>query len=163
MKLFKNNMDERQTQEMLQSRKITCWIFYTLLIVSLIIQSWLLNLPFAYYGPEFSILLLGGAHMIISDIRRGEWEDFTHMKPGIKAYLLWAAGSAIIASVIFTILQYIRISASGRVLPFSDILLSSGIFMIFIFCFAFAVLTLVGTLTKKQRKKLDEKYGDTEN
>ncbi|WP_125142930.1 DUF6773 family protein [Clostridium transplantifaecale] len=163
MKLFKNNMDERQTLEMLQSRKITCWIFYILLLVSLIIQSWLLNLPFAYYGPEFSILLIGGAYLIISDIRRGEWEDFTHMKPGIRAYLLWSAGSAIIASVIFTILQYIRLSASGKVLPFSDILLSSGIFMIFIFCFAFAVLTLVGTLTKKQRKKLDEKYEDPED
>ena len=163
MKLFKNNMDERQTLEMLQSRKITCWIFYILLLVSLIIQSWLLNLPFAYYGPEFSILLIGGAYLIISDIRRGEWEDFTHMKPGIRACLLWSAGSAIIASVIFTILQYIRLSASGKVLPVSDILLSSGIFMTFIFCFAFAVLTLVGTLTKKQRKKLDEKYEDPED
>lgn len=158
-KLFESKLDERQTLEFLKSRKTALWIAYVMLLLSIIIQSWILGLSISYYAGEIIIFMAAGIYIIISDIRRGEWSDAGNMKPGIRSYLLWAAGSSIAFSVIYGIIMYIRYKETEGM---KALLPSVGIFFIFIFLLSFGMLALVGTLTKKRRKKLDENFWNDE-
>lgn len=152
-KLFESKLDERQTLEFLKSRKTALWIAYVMLLLSIIIQSWILGSSISYYAGELIIFMVVGIYIIISDIRRGEWSDVSNMKPGIRSYLLWASGSSAAFSVIYGIITYVRYQETEGM---KALLPATGIFFIFIFLLSFGMLALVGTLTKKRRKKLDE-------
>lgn len=152
-KLFESKLDERQTLEFLKSRKTALWIAYVMLLLSIIIQSWILGSSISYYAGELIIFMVVGIYIIISDIRRGEWSDASNMKPGIRSYLFWAAGSSVAFSVLYGIIMYMRYQEAEGM---KVLLPSVGIFFISIFLLSFGMLALVGTLTKKRRKKLDE-------
>lgn len=152
-KLFESKLDERQTLEFLRSRKTALWIAYVMLLLSIVIQSWILGLSISYYAGELIIFMVVGIYIIISDIRRGEWSDVSHMQPGIRSYLFWAAGSSVAFSVLYGIIMYMRYQEAEGM---KVLLPSVGIFFISIFLLSFGMLALVGTLTKKRRKKLDE-------
>ena len=149
---MKNNQiqDERILAERrkIQSRGYA-YIVYILLI-SVVVQQFFLNAPFAQYSVEFFILIGCGIYNIISNYMKGI--DIWNPRGDGKKQILLSTLIAGIASVILYVILSGRYEVNGLVLYF-------GSFVIFFFVVR---LIMIG-LNRKKQERIDEQMNDDDN
>ncbi|MDD3368448.1 MAG: hypothetical protein PHP50_06075 [Lachnospiraceae bacterium] len=152
MKLFKKITDERENMEMMKVEHYGFYVMFTLSCLSLIWESYILELAPEYWTGEIIILLAGGLTVLIGCIKKGNWDYYS--KPTTKNAFLYSLGAAILFTVFFGIGKYrnyevVRNNITGLFLPMCAFM------FVFLFVICFAIMELCIVLTKKKRAKME--------
>lgn len=153
MKKFKKIVDERQELEMLRVEHFGFWLMFWLLFASIMIQTGM-GASFKEFGFEFGVFMVACIFSLISYLRKGVWDYYT--KPCVKTYLLYSIVSTIIFGGIFGVIKYITIDYFKNNMKY--LIISVGIYSVFIFILVFITLYLMGNYVIKKRKQLEEEY-----
>ena len=153
MKTLKNNLDERQEQALLNIEKNGCWIAYFALLLSLFVQMAIFGITdFKAIVGEWIIFMLLSLYLVIACIRKGIWDR--RLKPNRKTNFIVSVVSAVIASVLFGIVNYFNYkSLTGAVATFAIVLIGA-------FVLIFIALTISSNIFKKREAKLEAEYDD---
>lgn len=140
----KNNkiIDERQELQSLKNAK-TCWILIIMLLaLSIVIQSLVYSLRFAYYLPECFILVFACILNIILDIKQGNL--YTKDNSNIKRNLILYISMSLVFSLLLGVGNYMKWHFAA---PFIVIVaLPTFIFML-------SAMLLVDYIVRKSMKK----------
>ena len=148
----KKKLDERELMEMYKIEHYAFWFMFWALIASIFIQLMFFNSSFKQIGGEWIVLMISAIAISIAYIKGGHYDYYT--KPGIKSYLLYSISFTIVFDVIIAITSYIHhnyYNMRGFIITVS----LSGVVL---FIVLFVTLALTGELIKKRRKKLEEKF-----
>lgn len=148
-----NNLDERQEQALLNIEKNGCWIAYFALLLSLFVQMAIFGATnFKAIVGEWIIFMLLSLYLVIACIRKGIWDR--RLKPNRKTNFIVSVVSAVIASVLFGIVNYFNYkSLTGAVATFAIVLIGA-------FVLIFIALTISSNIFKKRQAKLEAEYDD---
>ena len=154
MKWFRKVVDEREESELRHIESRAYFVFVLGLGIAIIVQS-LVGMSFEHVLGEFIVLLVGVGWVMAGYFRKGLWDY--RAKPGIKAY---------VGTGFFTALIYMIISTSARYFRSETELLIclkyAAVNSVIIFSAVFSVTMLFGTVTKRRRKKLEQKFEDSD-
>lgn len=153
MKTLNNNLDERQEQALLNIEKNGCWIAYFALLLSLFVQMAIFGVTnFKAIAGEWIIFMLLSLYLVIACFRKGIWDR--RLKPNRKTNFIVSVVSAVIASVLFGIVNYLNYkSLTGAVATFAIVLISA-------FVLIFITLSISSNIFKKREAKLEAEYDD---
>jgi len=151
MKLFRKIVDERQELEMMRVERGSFWVMLLALVVAILVQLFALGYDFEHIAGEFIVLVIGAVWSTAGYLRRGSWDYFT--KPGVKTYALYSLAAGIIFGLVAPLTRYFRYGA-----PLLDCLRVFVINFTSVYILAFLTLLLLGTITKKRQKKLQQEY-----
>ncbi|MCL2426817.1 MAG: hypothetical protein FWD05_10840 [Oscillospiraceae bacterium] len=160
MKIFrKNYLDEREKTESRRITSIAYWIAFWGLVISIMVQLFAFEFNFANIAGEFIVLLVCALYVAVRHARRGI-DDNSFIKYSIKTYLIISLAISFLINIPAFLIWYVR-----HEMLLSDSLLYFAIGIAVSFVLAFGLTVTFGSLTKKRRKKLDEKYSndDIEN
>ncbi|HIV68497.1 MAG TPA: hypothetical protein IAA32_06490 [Candidatus Butyricicoccus stercorigallinarum] len=149
MKRRKNNLDERQEQELLHIEHLgMCFCFWAL-IASVAVQS-LAGAPWEQVAAEWTIFMVLAVGLVIACARRGIWDR--HWKPNTRtnAALSAAAGLAV-AVFVFCMMQ--RNTGGGFFAVSAGL---SAVMGLFTFALCFAVMTVTARLTLRRQRRLEQ-------
>lgn len=150
---MKNQIDERQKQELFTTNH---WGFLIMLYVSaivILVQLLFMKATLMQLFGENIILLCGGIWAIGGYIKNGLWSR-NNLEPSLKSNFMYSLIASFIATILFGVGIYIRVGSS--VIKATTI----GGFFIGILIIAFIVLTILGSLTKGKKEKIENKYKD---
>ena len=148
MKRMKNNLDERQEQELLHIEHIGVWFCFWALLAALVIQS-LMGAPWSQIAGEWMIFMVLALGMAVACIRRGIWDRY--LKSDLKTNVVASAvgGLAIAVFVFGMILR----NTGGEFWGVSIVLaVGTGLFT---FALCLVALTVSARLTKKRQQNLE--------
>jgi hypothetical protein len=153
MKLFKKKIDEREELEILKVEHLGFNVMFFTAVVSLVIESYIMNCEFKVFAGEFVIVIVGAIVTLIGSLRNGNWDYYS--KPNVKNYFLYSFVSAIIFTICFVFgrmrkYDFFQEKYLERIVPVGIIFF----FSIFILCFA--ALALYGSMVKKKREKINK-------
>ncbi len=148
MKKNKSNLDEMQELKALKVEHNACWLFYTLLIISIVVQL------IAYGGDakpilgECAVLSITCLFMTISYLKNGIWDR--KLKPTVSTNIIVSSVAGIIMGIIWGVISfnnYHKLIGS----------IATAIFMfISMFILCFIVLSLCLYLYKKGVEKSEK-------
>lgn len=144
-------MDERQHIDLLKSEQAAFWAMWTILLISIIVQSYILERDVREYAWELTAFITGCIVSIFGTTRKGIWDSW--LKPCMKNYLLASLAGTVVFTVIFAIGRYrnneiFREDVMGKLVPATIIFAAAQFIMIF------AVMSLTGVYTKHREQKL---------
>ncbi|MDD3413163.1 MAG: hypothetical protein PHY47_04110 [Lachnospiraceae bacterium] len=159
MKIFNKKIDEREELELLKVEHVGFNVMFFTAVISLVIESYIMNCEFKIFAGEFVIVIVGAIVTLIGSIRKGNWDYYS--KPNAKNYFLYSFVSAIIFTICFVIgkmrtYEFFRENYAQRIIPVGIIFF----FSIFILCFV--VLAFCGSLVKKKREKINKSLEETD-
>jgi len=106
MKLKKGKIiDERQEMQSLKNSSTVNTVMLIMLCLMMVVQTFFLQRGFAYYGPEFIVLMTGSILKIGLDIKHGL--VYTEMNSKTKLTIFLYVISALIFAVLYGIRNYI--------------------------------------------------------
>jgi len=153
MKLFRKVVDERQEREMMGIERIGFWIMYFGLVAALLVQLLVLDFDIAHLSGKLTMLLIGTAWLVVGYYRKGLWDYF--FNPGIKSYTFTGVIAGILNGIMLFFFYYFRLNLS-----LAESLRSSAIWFLAMFIVTFLLTALHGTVIKRRRMKLQQKYKD---
>jgi len=148
----KKKLDERELMEMYKIEHYAFWFMFWALFASIVIQLIFCNSSFKQIGGEWIVLMISAIASSIAYIKGGHYDYYT--KPGIKSYLLYSLIFTILSDVIIAIIFYIHHNYYNRI----GFIITISLYGVVIFVFSFATLALTGEAVKKKRKKLEDKF-----
>lgn len=94
----KNNLDERQEQELLRIEHNGMWFAFWALLAAIMLQEFM-GAPASQYAGEWVVFMALCLYSAIASVRHGIWDR--HSKPNLKTNVLLsaAAGAVILAFV----------------------------------------------------------------
>ena len=135
-------IDERQELQSLKNAKF-CWILIiVLLALSVVIQSLVYSLRFAYYLPECFILLFACILNILLDIKQGNL--YTKDNSNIKRNMLLYISFSLIFSILLGVGNYLRWHFSSKLI----VLISLPTFIIML-----SLMFLIDYMVRKSMKR----------
>ena len=155
MKWFRKVVDEREELELRRIESSACYVFIFGLGIAIIVQLLAFEMNFEHVVGELTILLIGVGWAMVGYFRKGIWDYRT--KPGIKVYAGYCFIAALVYVILSTLARYFRSEAD-----LLTCLKYSVINSIIIFSVVFLTLTLFGIVTKRRRKKLEQKFEDAD-
>lgn len=147
---MKKIVDERQELELMKVERTGFWIMWTVLIISLLVQSLFLGASPKETAGENIAFLSGCLIIVIGCVKKGLWGYDS--APCMKTYL----SASLIGTLIFTFLLGAGLACNGS----EHVLFICSLFAIGIFLLMFGVLFLMGTYTKHRQKKLAGQFGE---
>ncbi|MBX4271784.1 DUF6773 family protein [Clostridium estertheticum] len=148
----KRKVDERELMEMYKIEHYTFWFMFWALLASIFIQLIFFDFSFKQIGGEWIVLMISAIASSIAYIKGGHYDYYT--TPGIKSYLLYSLSFTIAFDVIIAIMFYIHHSYYNM----KGFIITLSLYGVVIFVVVFATLALTGEAVKKKRKKLEEKF-----
>lgn len=144
-------IDERQHIDLLKSEQAAFWTMWIILLISIIVQSYILERDVREYAWEAAAFITGCIVSIIGTTRKGIWD--TRLKPCMKNYLLASLVGTAVFTVIFAIGRYrnyevFREDIMGKLVP------ATLVFAAALFLMIFAVMALTGAYTKHREQKM---------
>ena len=155
MKWFRKVADEREEAELRRVESSAFYVFVIGLGIAVIVQMTVFDMSFEHVVGELIILLTGVGWVMVGNFRKGIWDYRT--KPGIKVYFGCGFITALIYVVLSTFVRYFRSETD-----FLTCIKYSVINSVFIFSAVFLIVALFGTVTKRRRNKLEQKYEDAD-
>ncbi len=149
MKNKKNNLDEMQELKALKIEHNGCWLFYSLLIISILVQM-------VFYGGknpeailgECVVLIIACLYLTVSFLKNGIWDR--KLKPTVMTNIIVSSIASIIMAVIWGVISfnnYHKLIGS----------IATAVFMfIFVFSLCFILLSLYLYLYKKRVEKAEK-------
>lgn len=151
MKQMKKVIDERQAQIAQRSLGWAFWGVTAVLLISLVVKSFFLGLPFTAYVTEMAALLVGAVVDVALDLRGGVYDQYT--KPGIRSYLFYSLATALLFTLAVTGGALWRGTPTGLALA---VFTCANFLMIFVVCYG--AMALYGAMAKKRQEKLDHAF-----
>jgi len=148
----KKKLDERELMEIYKIEHYAFWFMFWALVASIVIQLIFFNSSFKQIGGEWIVLMISAIASSIAYIKGGHYDYYTN--PGIKSYLLYSLIFTIVSDVIVAITNYLHHNYYNRI----GFIITISLYSVVIFVFIFATLALTGEAVKKKRKKLEEKF-----
>ena len=154
-------IDERQHIDLLKSEQAAFWAMWLILLISIIVQSYILERDVREYAWELAAFITGCIVSIFGTTRKGIWD--TWLKPCMKNYFLASLAGTVVFTVIFVIGRYrnneiFREDVMGTLVPATIIFASVQFVMIF------TVMALTGVYSKHREQKmldaLEKEMGD---
>ena len=155
MKRFRKAVDEREELEVRRIESHAYYVFLLGLGIAIIVQSFVSGVSFEHVVGEFIVLLAGVGWAMVGYYRKGIWDYKT--KLGIKTYVGTGFITALVYLIISTFARYFRSE--------TDLLAClkyAAINSILVFSTVFLFMALYGTVTKRRRKKLEQKFEDAD-
>ena len=146
---MKNNLDERQENQLLNIEKNGCWFAFWALLASIFIQQGIFGISdFRAVAGEWIVFMTLAIYLIISCLKKGIWDR--HLKADSKTNLITSIIAAFAASAVFSVINYMNYKKwQGAVATFA-------VMSIFIFVLCFAAISVSAAIYKKRVKKLEE-------
>ena len=94
-------IDERQHIDLLKSEQAAFWAMWLILLISIIVQSYILERDVREYAWELAAFITGCIVSIFGTTRKGIWD--TWLKPCMKNYFLASLAGTVVFTVIFVI------------------------------------------------------------
>lgn len=151
MKKNKTILDERILSSQQKINSSTFRILIVLLILSILIKSLILDIPFKLYVFELSICIIALTYACIKNIYSG---NFLYNK-GVKSEFIVSISLGIAASSIISLINYIKYGGVPKLIFICFIIM----FLIF-FIITFTLLFVCKKLTKRNADKIFKKYSD---
>ena len=152
MKKMKNNLDERQEQELLRIEHNGCWIAFWGLLIAMVVQ-----LIAGIHGPEnlageWIVFMCLALYLGISCIKNGIWDR--RMKPDFKTNLIASGIAAVVMGIVWFTISYRNYhKLAGSI--------ATGVFMFLVTGVLCGVALMVASnVYKKRLKKLEEDSPD---
>jgi len=153
MKFFRKIVDERQEHEMMKVERGGFWLMCFALPVVMLVQIFVFNVDMSHLAGSYIVLFIGAIWLAVGYYRKGLWDYF--FNPGIKYYIIASVLAGSLSFILISLLHYFR---SG--LSLVDSLRASIAWSLIPFAMTFLILAIQGTLTKRRRIKLQQKYKD---
>lgn len=153
---MKKIVDERQEAEFYKIEHYGFWVMFIGLLVAITYQVIFVKSGVFMIGGETIVFLVGGGVVLVGCFRKGLWSYIS--EPTVKNYILYSIVFTILYSGIFAVKRYVNCDYFKE--DITELILPVGIFSGFIFVFMFGLLFICGTLVKKRRKKLEDKFED---
>ena len=156
VKKFKKIVDERQILEMYKIEHIGFWIMWTILLVNISVQTFLMDVPFSQISPELIAFMVGDIVIVIGSIKKGFWSYYSN--PSMKSYLFYS----ITGTAIFSFLYAISMYNENEYLHDNMIalIIISSVIAAFIFGFLFIIMVISGEMIIRKRNKAEKEYDD---
>jgi drug/metabolite transporter (DMT)-like permease len=151
MKIFRKIVDERQELEMMRVERASFWVIFFALVIVISVQTLALGFDLKHIAGESVALALGAVWAVAGHIRKGSYDYFT--KPGMKSYVGYSLAGGLIFGLAAPLANYFRYDT-----PIGYCLLFFVINFVCIFVLCFLALLLLGNITKKRQKKLQQEY-----
>ena len=101
-------IDERQHIDLLKSEQAAFWAMWLILLISIIVQSYILERDVREYAWELAAFITGCIVSIFGTTRKGIWD--TWLKPCMKNYFREdVMGTLVPATIIFAAAQFVMI------------------------------------------------------
>jgi len=154
MKSRKNNLDERQEQQLLKIEHNGCWLAFWALLLSIFVQLILYPGDWRPIAGEWLVFMALSIYILAACVRRGIWDR--RLQPNAKTNLLASliAGAAVIVFFfVFTYLRYHKVQASA----WASLLLGLGVFAL-----CFLGLTVFSRIARRREKELNAEPAEEE-
>lgn len=156
MKKMKNNLDERQEQKLLHIEKSGCWFAFWALLISIFVQQAIFGITnFEYVIGEWIVFMALAIYLLMSLYKNGIWDR--RLKADPKTNLLISLAAAVVGGTAMAAVNYFNYRAiEGAIASFV-------VFVVIIFAFCFAALSISAAMYKKRVQQLEaESDIDTE-
>lgn len=153
---MKRNMDEREVMEMYKIEHYMFWFTFWILLLGIIVQGIFCKADLKQIAGELVVFMVMSIISCVLYLRKGIYDTWS--QPGIKSYLAYS----IIFSLISTVMLIVRNYSYGYMRNVKDIIVVGLFFEVIMFGILFASMTITGEIAKKRRKKLAEKYENSD-
>lgn len=143
-----------------QKRKIGSDAFSILwigLVISVLVQQYLFNAPFAQYAVEFVFFVAASIYIVIRNLIAGN-DLFRSPKGGQVIVIINSLVCGLTVSVINTILNYAEYSKTVQLPLAAETALVAGITFISAAAIAFVPMELLYLANKKKQKSIEAKF-----
>lgn len=156
MKKWKNRLDERQEQAMLQIEHKGCWIAFWGLFIVIALEY----IAFGYediraVAGEWAVFMILALYLSIDCTRKGIFDR--RLKPNAGTYVVSALIGGVVAGLILGIVQYRRFPEFAGIAAIIGAV--SGVFT---FILILVTIALQGEKIKNREKTLESQYDDEE-
>ena len=93
MKKLKNNLDERQEQDLLHIESTSFWLLFCGLLAAIFIE-WLMGFDTKAMAGEWILFFAASISMAVRCLRKGIWDR--HLKPNLRTNLMISATAAVV-------------------------------------------------------------------
>ena len=153
---MKKIVDERQERELLKVEHYGFYVMFWTLLAVIVYQVVFMDNGITRVFGETVVLLIGAIVVLIGCIKKGVW--CYSSEPTIKNYLIYDVLFTILYGGIFAVEKYAH--SDYFKINIKMLIISTGIYSVFMFALMFAVLFICGYFVKKRRKKLEDEFKD---
>lgn len=146
-------IDERQHMELLKSEHLGFWVMWGILLVSIVVQGYILERDISEFGWELAAFAAGSVVFVLSSTSKGIWDS--KLKPSVKNYLLCSFVGTFLITIPFAIGKY-RNNESFREDIYGQFIPMIFIFAVFLFAVVFIALAVSGEYVKYRERKMME-------
>ena len=147
MKKNKSNLDEMQELKALKIEHTGYYLFYCMLVISIIVQTILTNADFKSIAGECIVLTSVCVYMSIAYLKNGIWDR--KLKPNVKTNTIISIAVSCVSGIIYFIISYRNYH------NFFDSIATFTFMFIFTFILCFGVFSLSLYFYNKKMSKLD--------
>lgn len=150
-------VDERQERELLTIEHVVFWIVFGGLLISVVVQTMFMEVPFQQVLPELVIFMVCCVGVLVGCVKKGQWDFWT--QPTVKTYAVTAAIGSMVFGLIFGVSLYVRDTGNweGHIWL---LILVTVVNIMFMFGVIFALSAIFGEMVNKKRRKLADAYED---
>lgn len=153
MRKMKNRLDERQEQKLLQIEHNGCWFAFWALVLSLFIQQMIFGIrEWKYVAGEWIIFMCLALYISIGCMKNGIWDR--KLEPNAKTNFLVSLVAALLASLVFSVINYMNFQALEAAF-WTFVILALILFVVL-----YAALSICVVILKKRVQKIEGNYED---
>ncbi len=155
MMKFRNNLDERQEEELLKIEKNGCWLAFWGLLAAILVQTVMNVGDFSKIAGEWIVFMVLTIYILGACSKRGIWDR--HFKPDFKTNLIVSLISGLVCGLFIFAVSCMNVPEFTPV-----IILLSVISAVVVAIIAFAFLALCAHFVKKKAADLEKEPEDEE-
>lgn len=153
MRKMKNRLDERQEQKLLQIEHNGCWFAFVALLVSMAVQKMFFGITeWKYVAGEWIVFMCLALYISIGCIKNGIWDR--KLEPNAKTNFLVSLVAALLASLVFSVINYMNFHALEAAF-WTFVILALILFVVL-----YAALSICVVILKKRVQKIEGNYED---
>jgi len=153
---MKRLFDERQEQESLKAKRLEMCVIFWIVAVSLVIKTYVLNLPFGYWVTEFIVIMIAAVLGWRLEAGKGMFDPY--FKPTGKNCLLLSLAGALPVAIAHGIGKWIQYPEHR-----AGVFASAAFIFLTLLALIYLLLLAMAAYAKHQQRKLDEELEGEDN
>ena len=152
---FKNNLDERQEEELKKIEKNGCWLAFWGLLAAILVQTVMNVGDFSKIVGEWIVFMVLTIYLLSATSKRGIWDR--HFKPDLKTNLIFSAITGFICGLFVFAASCVN-SPEFKLIALQIAIVTAVIVAIV----AFAFLSFCAHVVKKKAEALEKEPEEEE-
>lgn len=157
---MKNILDEREAQVASKAAQWGLWTVYLVLLPSVVVKAFVLQMPLYAFGTEAAALILSGVVQVVVSGRGAVFDS--HIRPSGKNYLLLSLIPALLVAVPGAWGLYGKYPQYQGERGAQNLLLAGGMMFVCTFVLSIAAFAGYGAYVKRREEKLSRELEDEE-